>query len=107
MSGVLPPTFEDLEDWADWSLGTMAERSARRSSSSMQEIEAFYAAMLPRMEAVLGYLEGIPGHDDTPENLRLLDLTKSLAEVAPAAELFFEPTISYGYDVSRFTADPE
>jgi hypothetical protein len=107
VSTILPPAFEDLEVWSDWSLGTMAQRSARRSSSSMQEIEAFYAAMLPRMEAVLGYLADISAHDDAPENLRLLDLTKSLAEVAPAAELFFEPTISYGYDVARFTADPE
>ena len=91
----------------DWSLATMAERSARRSSSSMQDIEAFYAAMLPRLEAVLGYLGQLPAADEAPENLRLLDLTKSLAEVAPAVELFFEPTISYGYDVSRFTADAE
>ncbi len=91
----------------DWSLVTMAERSARRSSSTMQEIEAFYAAMLPRMEAVLGYLADVSADDEAPENLRLLDLTKSLAEVAPAVELFFEPTISYGYDVSRFATDPE
>jgi len=42
-----------------------------------------------------------------PENQRLLDLTKALAEVAPAVELFFEPTISFGYDVARFSADPE
>lgn len=104
---MLPPTFEDLEAWMDWSLVTMAERSARRSSSTMQEIEAFYAAMLPRMEAVLGYLADVSADDDAPENLRLLDLTKSLAEVAPAVELFFEPTISYGYDVLRFATDPE
>lgn len=90
-----------------WSLATMAERSARRTSSSMEELEAFYAAMLPRMESVLGYLAQIPADDETPQNKRLLDLTKSLAEVAPAVELFFEPTISYGYDVARFATDPE
>ena len=107
MSGMLPSGFEDLEVWMDWSLVTMAERSARRCSSSMEDLEAFYGAMLPRLEAVLGYLAEIPADDEAPENKRLLDLAKSLAEVAPAVELFFEPTISYGYDVSRFATDPE
>ncbi len=65
------------------------------------------AALLPRMEAVLAYLDGVSADDEALENRRLLDLTKSLAEIAPAVELFFEPTISYGYDVSRFAVDPE
>ena len=103
----LPTGFADLEPWMDWALATMAERSARRSASSMEELEAFYGAMLPRMEAVLGYLGRIPADDSAPENRRLLNLTKSLAEVAPAVELFLEPTISYGYDVARFAVDPE
>jgi len=107
VSGQLPAEFADLEPWMDWALTTMAERSARRSTSSMQELEAFYGAMLPRMETVLEYLGGIAADDAAPENRRLLDLTKSLAEVAPAVELFSEPTISYGYDVARFAADPE
>ncbi|MDH3644651.1 MAG: hypothetical protein OES38_21265 [Gammaproteobacteria bacterium] len=107
MSGQLPAEFADLEPWTDWALTTMAERSARRSASSMQQLEAFYAAMLPRLEAVLEYLGRIPTDDVAPENRRLLDLSKSLAEVAPAVELFAEPTISYGYDVARFAADPE
>ena len=107
MSGQLPADFADLEPWTHWALTTMAERSARRSTSSMQELEAFYGAMLPRMEAVLEYLGRVPTDDAAPENRRLLDLTKSLAEVAPAVELFAEPTISYGYDVARFATDPE
>lgn len=107
MSVGLPVGFEDLESWLDWSLPTMAERSARRSASSMAELQAFYDAMLPRIESALTFLSQIPVGDATPEIQRLLDLTKSLAEVAPAVELFSEPTISYGYDVARFAADPE
>jgi hypothetical protein len=106
-AGLLPAGFEDLEAYSDWSLPTMAERSARRSASSMDELEAFYAAMLPRMESVLAHLADVPTKEVSSANQRLLDLTKSLAEIAPAVELFFEPTISYGYDVSRFVADPE
>ena len=107
MSGRLPSEFSDLEPWVEWALPTMAERSARRQASSMDQLQAFYDAMLPRMEAVLAHLAGIAVGDGDPENARLLDLTKSLAEIAPAVELFGEPTISYGYEVSRFTADPE
>ena len=107
MSGRLPAAFADLEPWLDWSLPTMAERSARRSGSSMAQLQAFYDAMLPRMAEVLAYMSEIPVGEATPENACLLDLTKSLAEVAPAVELFGEPTISYAYDVARFTPDPE
>ena len=85
----------------------MAERSARRSTSSMADLQAFYDAMLPRLGAVLEYLSGIEAHSDTAADQRLLALSKALAEVAPAVELFGEPTISYGYDVARFTPDPE
>lgn len=107
MSGQLPSAFADLEPWLDWSLPTMAERSARRSGSSMQQLQAFYDAMLPRMPEVLAYMSEIPVGDGTREDACLLDLTKSLAEIAPAVELFGEPTISYGYDVARFAPDPE
>ena len=106
-AGLLPAGFEDLEAYSDWSLPTMAERSARRSASSMDELEAFYAAMLPRMESVLAHLADVPTKEVSSANQRLLDLTKSLAEIAPAVELFCEPTISYGNDVLRFLAGPE
>ncbi len=107
MSESLPPGFDDLAPWIDWALPTMAERSARRGNSPIDTIQAFYDAMLPRMDAVLAYLADVPLDDPDRANVRLLDLANSLAEVAPAVELFFEPTISYGYDVARFEADLE
>jgi hypothetical protein len=107
MSARLPADFVDLEPWLEWSLPTMAERSARRGACDMEQLQAFYDALLPRMQEVLSFLSEIPVTDQTPENQRLLNLTKSLAEVAPAVELFGEPSISYGYDVARFAADPE
>jgi hypothetical protein len=39
--------------------------------------------------------------------LRLLHLTQSLAEVSLAVEGFGEPTVSYGYDVTRMEPGPE
>ena len=73
----------------------------------MEDLQAFYAAMLARLEEVLEYLEGFSPEGASPETRQLLYLALSLAEVAPAVELFGEPTVSYGFDVSRFTPGPE
>jgi hypothetical protein len=85
----------------------MLERSGRRSASSMAELQAFYDAILPRIQDALAYLSKIEVGAGAAADQRLLNLTKCLAEVAPAVELFAEPVISYGYDVERFRVDPE
>lgn len=90
-----------------WCLATESERSARRRASSMAELEAFYAAMLARMDQILPYLEQFPPDEVPADTQRLAYLTLSLAEVAPAVELFGEPTVTYGYDVARFEPGPE
>lgn len=99
----LPEEFRDLEPWLDWSLATEGERSAKRQSSSMADLQAFYAAMLARMEEVLVHLEQFPLDTIPPDAERLLLMTLSLAEVAPAVELFGQPSVVDGYDITRFT----
>lgn len=103
----LPAGFEDLLPLADWSLATMDERRDRRASSTMEEIEEFYDVLLPRMDAVLEHLAATPMEGIDPKSEALMNLTLMLAEVAPAVELFGEPTISYGYDVTRFAQGPQ
>ena len=96
---TLPEDFQDLSVWSMWDLDLMSERSLQRSESSMEDIQAFYDAMLPRMENILKYLVTVPMSDEMePEAKSLLNLAKSMAEVAPAVEQFFEPTISFGFD---------
>ena len=56
----LPEPFADLAPYLAWSLPTDRERSAKRQSSTMEEINAFYHAMLPRMEEILSCLEQYP-----------------------------------------------
>jgi hypothetical protein len=81
----------------------MSKRSDKRQTSTMVEIKAFYDAMLARMEEILPYLEQFP-LDKMPEDAqRLFYLTLSLAEVAPAVELFGQPSVIDGYDIKRFT----
>ena len=97
-----PAAFTDLEPFLAWSLTTEAERQRKRMSSSMQEIQAFYDAILPRMDAIIAYLDQFPLNTMPPDAQRLLQLTFSLAEIAAAVELFKQPTVADGYDASRF-----
>ena len=101
---LLPKQFQSLEKWIDWSLETEEERSDRRQASTMEDIKAFYDAMLARMEEVLPYLEQF-SLDALPDDAsRLFYLTLSLAEVAPAVEQFGQPSVVDGYDINRFVA---
>lgn len=100
---ALPEAFRDLEQWMAWSLATEPERSDKRQASTMVEIKAFYDAMLARMEEILPYLEQFPLEKIPADAQRLFYLTLSLAEVAPAVELFGQPSVPDGYDIKRFT----
>ncbi len=100
----LPEQFRDLEQWLAWSLETEGERSDHRQASAMEDITAFYEAMLARMDEVLSYLEQF-NLDELPDDARrLFYLTLSLAEVAPAVEQFGQPSVVDGYDIKRFVA---
>src|ERR1035437_6079445 len=59
---TLPTDFADLEPFAGWSLETEAERYAKRLSSSMDELQAFYDGAFPRLETVIDYLDQFDLH---------------------------------------------
>ena len=55
----------------------------------MEEIGAFYDAMMPRMEEIIAYLDGVPDGDERPAPAhRLCLLTLSLVEVANLVEIY-------------------
>jgi hypothetical protein len=97
-----PEAFRDLEKWSAWSLATEQERSDKRQASTMTEIKAFYDAMLTRTEEILTYVEQFSLEQMPADAQRLFYLTLSLAEVAPAVELFGQPNVVDGYDIKRF-----
>ena len=101
---VLPEIFRDLEPFAGWVLTTEKERNQKRLASTMAEMQAFYDALLPRMEAIIAYLNQFPLDAMPGDGARLLHLTFSLAEVSTAVELFKQPGVIDGYDASRFVA---
>lgn len=91
---LLPPAFSDLEPWlADWCLDSEPQRYAKRLSSTMKEIQAFYDAIFPRAEEAIQYLERFP-LDDLPEDAhRLLKLLYSLVVMSFAVEIWKQPYI--------------
>jgi hypothetical protein len=93
MSPILPPEFADLEPYADWSLETEAERYAKRLSSTMDEMQAFYDAALPRLEAAMAHLDALP-IDALPEDAtRLLWLCYSLVNASFPVEVWRQPRV--------------
>lgn len=99
----LPAGFESLESWVDtWSLATETERYTRRHASRQEDMVAFRDAMLPALDGAVEYLNRFP-LDSMPEDaLRLYHLVMSLAEVAPAVELYGQPAAPDSFDPARF-----
>jgi len=90
---VLPSEFSDLEPFADWSLATEAERYAKRLSSSMAELQAFYDAAFPRLEAILSSLDRLELKSLSEQWTRLLWLSYSLVNVSFPVEVWRQPRV--------------
>ena len=101
--GFLPEPFHDLAPFSGWVLAKESERTGKRLASTMGEIQAFYDAVLPRLEAIVQYLNQFPLDHLPEEAQQLLYLTLSLMEVASAVELYGQPGVLNGLDPSRFT----
>ena len=91
---LLPAEFADLEPFAaDWCLPTERERFAKRMSTSMDEIQAFYDAFFPRAEEAIAYCDQFP-LDELPDDAeRLLQLLYSLVMASFPVEAWRQPHV--------------
>ena len=90
----LPGEFADLEPFAaKWCLASEPERWDERMSSSMEEMQAFYDAILPRVPEALAYCDRFPLDDLPDDALHLLRLVHSFVIVSFAVELWHQPTV--------------
>ena len=102
---LLPAEFAHLQPWAEiWSLPTERERHLRRLGSSMEEMDAAFAALMPEIEAILTYLNQRELGAMTTEENNLMLLALSLAEISTAVQIFREPGNPDGFDTRRFIA---
>lgn len=102
MSGVFPEGFAQLEPFAAWALPTERARHARKSASSMAEVQAFYDAMLPVLPGALDHLNGFSLDNLPAPERRLLDLCLAMVEAAAAIENFDAVNPPYLMPVERF-----
>ena len=88
----LPPGFESLAPFVDyWACATTEARLRARCEARMEDIQAFYDAMLPLAEAALDCLDGAP-LEALPDDLATLaQLVLSLAQAAVAVEMHGQP----------------
>jgi hypothetical protein len=85
---TLPSAFAELETFADWALPSEKDRYAKRVASSMDELQAFYDAALPRLEDSTDYLESVSIDGISDEDRNLLWLFSSLVTVSFPVEVW-------------------
>ena len=84
----LPEGFEDLAPYLDWALEPERARTAKKVASSLEEIGAFYDAMMPRLDEIIAYLDGVPDDDRPAPAHRIYLLSLSLVEIANLVEIY-------------------
>ena len=90
---TLPAEFADLEPYSDWCLQFERERYAKRLASTMPELQTFYDAAFPRLEAILEYLDQFELDALPDDATRLLWLCYSLVNVSFPAEVWRQPQV--------------
>jgi len=91
---VLPSEFAELEPYAEkWCLATEAERWDARMSSSMEEMQAYYDAIFPRVTEAIAYCDTFPLDNMPDDAANLLRLVYSFIIVSFAVELWHQPYV--------------
>lgn len=99
---AVPEAFEDLTPWLDWALQTERARTEKGVASSMEDIRALYDTALPRLKAIIRYLEDFRVGDmpSPARNLYLISLSfveiANLVELHKRREVIERPRADYG-----------
>ncbi|AJP56831.1 hypothetical protein UC34_07175 [Pandoraea vervacti] len=100
-----PEAFSHLRPYAAWSLDTETARNIKRHATPMEEIRSFVDVMLSSLDAIFAYLDEFDLANLPPPARALMNMTLSLAEVAPAVEFYGQQAVIDGFDPRRFHAD--
>ena len=93
MPGTLPAEFADLGRFAAWAIPTERARYAKRISSTMDELQAFYDAAFPRMDDALAYLEQFSVDALPDDGKHLLWLYCALMTASFPVEVWRQPRV--------------
>jgi hypothetical protein len=90
----LPEQFAELEPFVNtWSLASESERYAQRLGSTMDEMQTFYDAIVPRADEAMTYLEQFPLDGLPNDALDLLHLVYSMIQVSFPVEVWRQPRV--------------
>jgi hypothetical protein len=90
---ALPDRFAELAPYSDWIFETWRERYEKRLASTMDEMQAFYDAIMPRVDEIIEYCNGFD-IDDLPDEVRhLLQLVFALGEASFPVEAWRQPRV--------------
>ncbi|MDG9724268.1 hypothetical protein [Streptomyces sp. DH41] len=93
MASAFPEGFEALDPFVDWAIPTEKARYAKRISSTMDELDAFYDVAFPLLKSGTAYLEKTPMEGVSEPDKRLLWLFCSLVTVAFSVEAWRQPRV--------------
>ncbi len=102
----LPALFANLEYLVErWALPTENQRSTKRWSTSREEFQELYDAMVPRINEILDYLDQF-SLEEMPEDATVLfHLSLALAEAAPHIEFYKGAAkVPHSFDARRMLA---
>ena len=99
---MLAHEFADLEPYMGWALEGEDLRTRRRLEAGVDEITAFYQALLPRFPAAMTYLGTVDPRALSEADRALLCLTVAFVEVADTVEYYAPAGTSGPADLLRF-----
>src|SRR5882724_5145368 len=89
MPSLFPKEFADLEAVGrPWSIGSGEERHRKRSRSSMEDMEVFYEAVLPRAHEILAYCDRFDLRNPPRQVRALMNMLHSLIVVSFPVEVW-------------------
>jgi hypothetical protein len=101
-SEVQRPDLSSLEDLVKlWGLPTTEQRVAKRVSTSIEEIQKFYDAMLPALKSIIEYLNQFPLSAIPDADRPLANATLALCEIDNSVSKWKSSTLEAGIDTRR------
>src|SRR5437899_8026481 len=94
MSDLFPVQFADLEAIAGpWAIATSDARYLKRLNSTMDEMQAFYAAVFPRASEILAYCNDFDINDPPDQVKALMNVLYALIAVSFPVEIWKQPRV--------------
>ena len=79
---ALPEQFAELAPYTDWIFDTWRPRYEKRLASSMDEMQAFYDAVMPHLQAIVDHCNDFDINDLPEPERNVLLLTFALCEAS-------------------------